>query len=90
MAYFDGEKWHPKSIPGLSWGIDYRSVCEAKDGSLWFGAAANAIAEKGQHGGALRYDPAIGSFDDERLPGKSSISQRRGAAPMASVRRATA
>jgi signal transduction histidine kinase/ligand-binding sensor domain-containing protein len=66
VSYFDGQKWHSKKFPALSWGIDYRSVCEAKDGSLWFGAAANAIEEKGQHGGVLRFDPVAGAFDDQR------------------------
>ena len=57
MAYQD--------FPELSWGIDYRSVFEASDGSMWFGAAANAITPRGQTGGILRYDPELGEPIDD-------------------------
>ena len=40
--------------PELSWGIDYRAVFESRDGSLWFGAAVDSEADKGQRGGVLQ------------------------------------
>ncbi|MDP4292800.1 MAG: hypothetical protein Q8908_17090, partial [Bacteroidota bacterium] len=53
-AYFDGEKWHKQLHPYLSWGIDYRDVFEASDGTIWFGASVDAQKEKGQLSGILR------------------------------------
>ena len=53
-AYFDGKIWHKQLHPYLSWGIDYRAVFEAVDGSIWFGASVDAQREKGQLSGVLR------------------------------------
>ena len=54
-AYLDGGRWIKRSHPRLSWGIGRRAVFEANDGSLWFGSAADFIAEKGQIGGLVQY-----------------------------------
>jgi len=53
-AWFDGKRWHKKLHPTLSWGIDYRSVIEAQDGSLWFGCGVDIQKNLGQTGGAIR------------------------------------
>jgi len=54
-AYFDGTIWIKQTHPSLGWGIDRRAVFQTEDGSLWFGASANFIADKGQKGGLVRY-----------------------------------
>lgn len=53
-AYYDDGKWHRQLHPKLSWGIDYRAVFEARDGSLWFGGSVDFFKEKGQLGGVLQ------------------------------------
>ncbi|NWJ50682.1 MAG: response regulator [Bacteroidetes bacterium] len=53
-AYLDGKIWHKQLHPYLSWGIDYRAVFEATDGSIWFGASVDAQRDKGQLSGVLR------------------------------------
>ena len=56
-ARFDGKRWGSlKTHPELSHDIDRLAAFEAADGSLWFGAAVNRIAERGQLGGVLRFD----------------------------------
>lgn len=52
-AHLENSTWTVQKHPSLSWGIDYRSVFEAKDGSLWFGAAVDYQKEKGQKSGLL-------------------------------------
>ncbi|HPR59672.1 MAG TPA: ATP-binding protein [Prolixibacteraceae bacterium] len=53
-AYFKNNKWVKELHPQLSWGIDYRSVFESTDGSLWFGASVDRQVEKGQMAGVIR------------------------------------
>jgi len=53
-AYLEGGKWHKQLHPYLSWGIDYRDVFEAADGSIWFGGSVDAQRDKGQLSGILR------------------------------------
>ena len=53
-AYFDGNRWLRQLHPRLSWGIDYRAVFEARDGSIWFGGSVDFNKEKGQLGGVLQ------------------------------------
>jgi len=53
-ALLKNGKWHKQLHPKLSWGIDYRAVFEAADGSLWFGASVDAEVEKGQLSGVLQ------------------------------------
>lgn len=52
-AYLDGDRWVRQIHPELSWGIDYRAVFEARDGSLWFGCSVDRDPAKGQIGGVL-------------------------------------
>jgi signal transduction histidine kinase/streptogramin lyase len=66
VSWFDGSRWHSKTFPGMCWSFDYRSVFEARDGRVWFGATANALAEKDQRGGILRFDPLLGKPADDR------------------------
>jgi len=54
VAFFDGKKWNHTIHGNLSWGIDYRSVFEAQDGSIWFGAMEMKLLE--QLGGVIRYE----------------------------------
>jgi PAS domain S-box-containing protein len=56
-AVFDGRKWIRTIHKNVSWSLDYRSFLEAADGSLWFGAAIDNIAVRGDLGGILKYDP---------------------------------
>ena len=56
-AYLRNERWVMETHPTLSWGIDYRAVLEAFDGSLWFGGAVDFDQEKGQTGGVLQLVP---------------------------------
>jgi signal transduction histidine kinase/ligand-binding sensor domain-containing protein len=77
IAYFDAGRWHTKIFPTLSWSIDYRSVFEAIDGSMWFGAAANAIAKRDQTGGILRYDPSLGDPNDDEAWQKVPLAEPR-------------
>ncbi|MCB0586813.1 MAG: response regulator, partial [Phaeodactylibacter sp.] len=53
-AVLKNGKWEKHLHPKLSWGIDYRAVFEAKDGTLWFGGSVDHEAEKGQLGGVLQ------------------------------------
>lgn len=46
--------WVRQEHPALSWGIDYRAVFEASDGSLWFGGAVDNELDQGQLGGVLQ------------------------------------
>ena len=56
IAFFDGKKWNRTIFSKLSWGIDYRSVFEARDGSLWFGAMEMKLPE--HLGGVIQYYPS--------------------------------
>ncbi|KAA3627098.1 MAG: hybrid sensor histidine kinase/response regulator, partial [Bacteroidetes bacterium] len=55
-AYLHNGRWHKQLHPELSWGIDYRAVFEAKDGSLWFGASVDAEPDKGHLSGVLKLE----------------------------------
>lgn len=63
-AYLKDEKWHKQLHPELSWGIDYRAVFEARDGSIWFGGSVDWEIEKGHLGGVLQLlSPLDASFE---------------------------
>jgi signal transduction histidine kinase/CheY-like chemotaxis protein/streptogramin lyase len=49
--------WALKSHPHLGPSIDWRTTLEALDGTLWFGASVGRLADEGQLGGVLNYDP---------------------------------
>ncbi|NOY58731.1 MAG: hypothetical protein GXO75_07335, partial [Calditrichaeota bacterium] len=52
-AYFTGDKWVMQRHPNFSWGIDYRSIYQSADSSLWFGASPSTYS--GNYlGGVLR------------------------------------
>ena len=53
-AVLKGNKWQKQQHPALSWGIDYRSVFEASDGSIWFGGSVDIVREKGQKSGIIQ------------------------------------
>lgn len=52
-AYLADTKWKLKRFPELSWSIDYRSVFESADSSLWFGGAVDYQRDKGQKNGII-------------------------------------
>ncbi len=52
-AFLEKGRWHLTRHLKLSWGIDFRAVYEARDGSLWFGCAVDIQPEKGQIGGVI-------------------------------------
>lgn len=53
-AVLKNGRWEKHLHPRLSWGIDYRAVFEAADGTLWFGASVDHEKDKGQLGGVLQ------------------------------------
>lgn len=53
-AVLRGNQWKMHLHPTLSWGIDYRAVFEARDGSLWFGGAVDAQARDGFRSGLVQ------------------------------------
>jgi len=53
-AYLENNKWHKQLHPALSWGVDYRSVFEDINGSIWFGASVDALSQKGHTAGIIR------------------------------------
>ncbi len=52
-SFFEEGRWHTIPHPNLSWGIDYRAVFEADDGSLWFGGCVDSDPKKGHQAGVL-------------------------------------
>ncbi|NJB84979.1 signal transduction histidine kinase/DNA-binding response OmpR family regulator/ligand-binding sensor domain-containing protein [Lewinella marina] len=59
-AVWRGGKWERHLHPTLSWGIDYRAVFEASDGTLWFGGSVDARAEDGFTSGLLELPDPTG------------------------------
>ena len=53
-ALFRDGKWERHIHSKLSWGIDYRAVFEAKDGSLWFGGSVDGEKKYGFSSGVLQ------------------------------------
>lgn len=53
-SYHNGKKWVTDTHPYLSWGFDFRSVYEDKNGSIWFGGGVDNIPDLGQKGGLLQ------------------------------------
>lgn len=49
--------WHAQTYPDLSWGIDARATHEARDGTIWLGAAVDWFADRGHKGGILSISP---------------------------------
>lgn len=52
-AYFVKGRWHRQLHPTLSWNIDFRSILEDSNGSLWFGGNIDIDFEKGHKGGSV-------------------------------------
>ncbi len=62
-AVWKNGRWERHLHPRLSWGIDYRSVFEAADGSLWFGGAVDAERKDGFYSGVLQLtDPTASAL----------------------------
>ncbi len=53
-ALYTPDGWELTVHPSLSWGIDYRTPIEARDGSIWFGASVDAEVEFGYYSGVLQ------------------------------------
>ena len=56
-ARFEGSRWVLETHAELSWSVG-KSVFEAMDGSLWFGAGNSPSQERGETGGLMQYDGA--------------------------------
>ncbi len=54
VALLEDNRWQKTMLDSLSWGIDYRSVFEAKDGSIYFGGSVDRDMDKGQQGGLVQ------------------------------------
>ncbi|MCB9283833.1 MAG: response regulator [Lewinellaceae bacterium] len=73
-AVWKNGKWERQLHPKLSWGIDYRAVFEAKDGSLWFGGSVDAEKKDGFDSGLIQLlDPTA-----EKLEWKHHVYQENG------------
>ena len=72
IANFNGQKWTMNLYPNLSWGIDYRSVFEDRSGNVWFGAAVDIHAEKGEKAGVLCYQFHNGNYKVVHYPASQS------------------
>ncbi|MDX2247070.1 MAG: helix-turn-helix domain-containing protein [Bacteroidia bacterium] len=53
-AFFHSGRWEKELHPNLSWGIDYRAMFEAADGTLWFGSSVDLVEDKGHQGGVIQ------------------------------------
>ncbi|HSV76340.1 MAG TPA: response regulator [Bacteroidales bacterium] len=53
-AYLENGRWFRQLHPGLSWGIDPRSVFIDRNGSMWFGASVDRQEALGQQSGVLQ------------------------------------
>lgn len=53
-AVLEGNRWKLHIHPRLSWGIDYRAVFEARDGTIWFGGAVDAQTRDGFRSGLVQ------------------------------------
>lgn len=69
VARFDGEKWTREALPNFAWGIDWRAVFEAADGSMWFGAAVDSSGPKSDRAGLLQFRD--GRWLHHHQPGRS-------------------
>lgn len=68
-ALFKNGQWQRHLHRNLSWGIDYRSVFEASDGSLWFGGSVDAEKLDGFNSGLLHLtNPTETILNWERHP----------------------
>jgi hypothetical protein len=62
-AVLKNGRWERHLHPKLSWGIDYRAVFEAKNGTLWFGSAVDAETKDGFLSGLLELpNPTAGKL----------------------------
>ena len=55
MARFAGGRWERIVQPEFAWGVDWRGVLEASDGSLWFAAGVDSRAPAHHRAGLLQY-----------------------------------
>jgi ligand-binding sensor domain-containing protein len=55
MARFAGGRWDRIVQPEFAWGVDWRGVMEASDGSLWFAAAVDSRAPARHRAGLLQH-----------------------------------
>lgn len=52
---FSGQKWTRYLHDEFAWGIDWRAVYEARDGSVWFGAAVDSSGPPEHRDGILQF-----------------------------------
>lgn len=53
-GYLKDRQWTNILFDSLSWGIDYRAIHEAQDGSIWVGGSTDVFLELGQTGGLVQ------------------------------------
>ncbi len=62
-GYLNDGQWNNILFDSLSWGIDYRAIHEAQDGSIWIGGSTDVFLELGQTGGLVQI---INPYSSER------------------------
>ncbi len=73
-AYFDGERWHKKLHPSLSWSVSNRSLFEDSKKRIWIGCSTNLIDERGQKGGVMYLeDPSISKDNWIQFPSTDTV-----------------
>jgi ligand-binding sensor domain-containing protein len=68
-ARFDGRKWTRFVHDELSWGIDWRGVLAASDGSVWFSANVDSSGPKQHRNGILQF--RNGEWIHHHQPGRA-------------------
>ncbi|UXX77611.1 response regulator [Reichenbachiella carrageenanivorans] len=53
-GYLSNNRWNNILIDSISWGLDYRAIIEAQDGSIWVGGSTDVFLELGQTGGLVQ------------------------------------
>jgi len=66
VSCYDGAKWTRRRFPEVAWALTNRAVCEARDGSVWFGSESPVDRGKGEKGGVISYNPSSGGPEEAR------------------------
>jgi len=66
VACYDGTRWTKRRFPEVAWALTNRAVCEARDGSVWFGSESPVDRGKGEKGGLVSYHPNLGKPEEAK------------------------
>ncbi len=55
-CYLYKGRWVKKQFDQLSWGLDYRAICQDQLGKVWLGGCTDVYLKKGQTGGVIRME----------------------------------